>query len=75
VRNIGFDGTGVHGQANDYQKDEDLFKGNIDFGIIPVNEDMKCVRRIMQFYKKQDPKANIIYRALRKAYHILTGSK
>jgi hypothetical protein len=69
VKNIGFDGTGIHCGNSPVFSNTILSEKEITFGVIPIKENEVAVKRIIQFYRKQ--KRNIIIRIIDKMIRFL----
>jgi hypothetical protein len=49
VRNIGFDGSGIHSGSDDIYS-TDLYKGKLNINIPEISENKKARRAIMKYY-------------------------
>jgi FkbM family methyltransferase len=52
VQNIGLDNSGVHSGSDKSLETKIVNNKDIDFSLIPIQEDKLALKRVMQFYKK-----------------------
>jgi hypothetical protein len=64
VRNIGFDGSGVHSGSHPNFSTDVLCQKDVDFSKIEIKENLIALKSIMKFNKKD--RGNIILRGIRK---------
>jgi len=69
VKNIGLDGSGVHCGNDSNIETKIINNKEIDFSIIPLQEDKIVFNRILRYNKKN--KKSFIYRLSRKIFRIL----
>jgi len=69
VRNIGFDGTGVHCDKSSVFSNETLCEKDIDFSTISIKENKTALKKIVAYYKKK--RKSLLIRAIKKIYSLL----
>ena len=68
VRNIGFDGTGVHCGNTSSFSNNILLEKDINFSTILIKEDIDALKRIVEFNKKQ--KRSFFYKGINKLFRL-----
>jgi len=74
VKNIGLDGSGVHSGFDLSLDTKIINEKEIDFKLIPLRENKLALKRVMQFFKNNNEKTNIIMlikKIIRKILKIL----